>query len=210
MTLFLCLTLNVFCVKFVAHFQALIVDNYGILALFQVSNADSFGILVCLQVSIAEFFWYFSTHEPMTSSIPSRHSTNCATNSLKYFCVKIHSTQFRRRYTGDVRQETWDRKRETGDVGQEMWDKICETGEIWDGRRHTRHDTGGMIEETWYKRQDPFFPLLTTKHWHTKLKWSNRNVCDDHKEKSVLNYTQNCLWLIKNTFLCDQSQTSQW
>ena len=133
MTLFLCLTLNVFCVKFVAHFQALIVDNYGILALFQVSIADSFGILVCLQVSIAEIFGYFSTHEPMNSSIPSRHSTNCATNSLKYFCVKIHSTQFRRRGTGNVRQEMWDRRCETRYVRQERY----ETGGV----------TRGMIQE---------------------------------------------------------------
>ena len=30
---------------FLAHFQALIVDNFGILALFQVLIADIFGIL---------------------------------------------------------------------------------------------------------------------------------------------------------------------
>ena len=180
MTLFLCLTLNVFCVKFVAHFQALIVDNYGILALFQVSIADSFGILVCLQVSIAEIFEYFSTHEPMNSSIPSRHSTNCATNSLKYFCVKIHSTQFRRRYTGDVGQEMWDRRSETGDVGQETWDRRCGTGDVrqdmWD-RRDMRREAS---HEAWYRRHDRGYMiqetgsiLSTINHktfWHTKLK----------------------------------------
>ena len=36
------------------HFQALIMDNFGILALLQVLIADSFGILAVLQVLIAE------------------------------------------------------------------------------------------------------------------------------------------------------------
>ena len=46
----------------VAHFQALIADNYGILALFPVLIADSFGILTLLQVLlIAEFFFIFGT-----------------------------------------------------------------------------------------------------------------------------------------------------
>ena len=37
-------------------FQALIADNFGILALFQVLIVDSFGILALLQVFIAENF----------------------------------------------------------------------------------------------------------------------------------------------------------
>ena len=42
----------------VSHFQALIADNFGILALFQVLHVivDSFGILALLQASIAEHF----------------------------------------------------------------------------------------------------------------------------------------------------------
>ena len=42
--------------SFVAHFQALIADNFGILALFQVLIKDSFVILALLQVLIAENF----------------------------------------------------------------------------------------------------------------------------------------------------------
>ena len=42
--------------SFVAHFQALIADSFGILALFQVLIADSFGILALFQVIIAENF----------------------------------------------------------------------------------------------------------------------------------------------------------
>ena len=42
--------------SFVAHFQALITDNFLILARFQVLIADSFGILTLLQVLIAENF----------------------------------------------------------------------------------------------------------------------------------------------------------
>ena len=40
----------------VSHFQALIADNFGILALFQVLIVNSFGILALLQASIAEHF----------------------------------------------------------------------------------------------------------------------------------------------------------
>ena len=42
--------------SFVAHFQALIADNFGILALFQMLIKDSFVILALLQVLIAENF----------------------------------------------------------------------------------------------------------------------------------------------------------
>ena len=43
--------------SFVAHFQALIADNFGISALFQVLIADSLGILaLLLQMLIAENF----------------------------------------------------------------------------------------------------------------------------------------------------------
>ena len=44
---------------FLAHFQPLIVDNFGILALFQVLIADNFGILTLFQVLITENLWYF-------------------------------------------------------------------------------------------------------------------------------------------------------
>ena len=90
--------------SFVAHFQALIADNFGILTIFQVLIADSFGILALLQVLIAEkcyilalfqaiiadTFGIFNTPgknkhylglEPMTTGITSDCSTNCTTNS---------------------------------------------------------------------------------------------------------------------------------
>ena len=44
---------------FLAHFQALFVDNFGILELFQVLIADTFGILALFQVLIAENFGIF-------------------------------------------------------------------------------------------------------------------------------------------------------
>ena len=94
--------------SFVAHFQALITENFGILALFQVLIADSFGILALLQVLISENicilalfqafnFGIFNTlgknkhHpglKPMTYGITSHCSTNCATNSLRHFYIK--------------------------------------------------------------------------------------------------------------------------
>ena len=64
---------------------------------------------------------------------------------------------------------------------------------------YKRHDTRDIIEEKWYKRQEPFFPQLTTKHSYTQH-FSNRNVCGRSQRKSVLNKSQNCLWLIKDTF----------
>ena len=85
--------------SFVAHFQAWIADNFGILALSHVLIADSFGILALLQVLIAENldilalfqaliednFGIFNTigknkhhpgFEPMTSGITFHYSTN--------------------------------------------------------------------------------------------------------------------------------------
>ena len=118
--------------SFAAHFQALISDNFGILALFQVLIADSFDILALFQVLIAETFGILAHFQaliaenfgifntlgknkhhpglkPMTSGITSHYSANCATNSLKLFYIlyiKKHNTQYRRRVTGEVRQET--------------------------------------------------------------------------------------------------------
>ena len=114
----------------VAHFQALIADNYGILALFPVLIADSFGIFTLLQVLIADFFLYLSLFqeliadnygifntlgknkhhtglEPMTSSITS---LNCSTNSMSLVHIKRCTT----RNTGDMRQDKCDWRRETG------------------------------------------------------------------------------------------------
>ena len=91
--------------SFVAHFQAVIADNFGILAVCQVLNADSFGILALLRVLIAENFGMvalfqaligdnfgiFNTlgknnHHPgliaMTCGITSLCSTYCATKLL--------------------------------------------------------------------------------------------------------------------------------
>ena len=126
--------------SFVAHFQALIADNLGILALSQVLIADSFGLLTLLQVLIAvnfgalavlalfqalldDNFGIFNTlgknkyHpglETLTSGITSHCSTKCASNSLVLLYIKRDTT----RNTGNLRQETCDRRRQTGDVRQ--------------------------------------------------------------------------------------------
>ena len=90
--------------SFVAHFQALIADSFGILALFQVLIADSFGILALFQVLIEENFgilelfqaliadnFVILTHMGKKHTIQGlnhdlhhhfSHTTNCATNSL--------------------------------------------------------------------------------------------------------------------------------
>ena len=92
--------------SFVAHFQALIADNFEILALCQVLTADdfcilallnllvaeNFGILALFQALIVDNFCIFNTlgknkHrpglEPMTSCKTFHHSTNCVTNYLR-------------------------------------------------------------------------------------------------------------------------------
>ena len=101
--------------SFVAHFEALIADNFGILALFQVLMAENFGILALLQVLIAENFGILPLFQklfadnfgifntlgknkhhpglkPMTSSITSHSATN----------KKRHNMPNRRRETGDM------------------------------------------------------------------------------------------------------------
>ena len=107
----------------------------------------------------------------------------------------------RRRGTGKGRQETWDRKCETWGVRQKTWDRRQET---WERRRETwdmiqdtqdrRHDTGDIIQNTsnkrhhrrdmiQFKRLEPFFPQLTTKHSDTQH-FININVCDRSQRKS--------------------------
>ena len=65
MTLFCVINLGRFChfsgysepvLLFLAHFQAIIVDNFGILELFQMLMADIFGILELIQLLIGENF----------------------------------------------------------------------------------------------------------------------------------------------------------
>ena len=111
-----------------------------------------------------------------------------------------------RRETGNVRQETWDRRHGTGERRCETWDRRCETWDMRHDTRYTkqetwyrRHDAKDIIEETWYKRQEPFFPQLTLKHSDTQHA-SNRNICDISQRNSFLNLSQNCMWLIKDTF----------
>ena len=123
---------------------------------------------------------------------------HCYWNFLKCF-NPIGS--YRRRETGEVGQEMWDRRRETRDRRRETWDRRRETWDMTHDTRNRRHATKDIDikEVTWYKRQEPFFPQLTTKHSDTQH-FSNRNVCDRSQRKSALNWSQICFWLIKETF----------
>ena len=77
--------------SFVAHFQWLITDSFGILALLKVLFEETFGILALFQALNVNNFGIFNTirknkhHpglEPTTSGITSRYSINFAANSL--------------------------------------------------------------------------------------------------------------------------------
>ena len=61
-----------FVINFVPHFQVLIVENFGILALFQVLIVDNFGILALLQVLIENK--HLPGIEPKIFCITSHHS----------------------------------------------------------------------------------------------------------------------------------------
>ena len=54
---------------FVAHFQALITDNFGILTFSQVVIADSFGIFAFLQVLIVENFGILALFQTLIAEI---------------------------------------------------------------------------------------------------------------------------------------------
>ena len=54
--------------------------------------------------------------------------------------------------------------------------------------------TRDIIEEKLYKRQEPFFPQLTTKHSDTQH-FSNINVCDTVDHKLVRERLRNILTL---------------
>ena len=69
-----------FVINFVPHFQVLIVENFGILALFQVLIVDNFGILALLQVLIESKHLQGLSPRP-SASLLITHA--CPTISLK-------------------------------------------------------------------------------------------------------------------------------
>ena len=71
--------------SFVAHFRALIADNFGILALFQVLIADSFGILAFLQLLIAENFVILALYTDQVPNTPPYPVVSTSLNFANFF-----------------------------------------------------------------------------------------------------------------------------
>ena len=71
--------------SFVAHFRALIADNFGILALFQVLIADSFGILAFLQLLIAENFVILALYPDQVPNTPPYPVVSSSLNFANFF-----------------------------------------------------------------------------------------------------------------------------
>ena len=150
--------------SFVAHFQALVSDNFGILTLFQVLIADSFGILALHQVLIAENFGILALFQVLIADSFGILALHQVLIAEKFGILALFPALIADNF--GILNTLGNNKHHTGlelmTYRFTSWYSTnCATSPL---SSLIRHDTKDIIEETYYKRQEPFFPQLTTKH----------------------------------------------